>query len=70
MIFLQEQLEPPAKISWAGAYVPPAQIGWLHSSNREFLTEEQIRPSTGPASVIPTAIFNMAGFDTWDEVQW
>jgi hypothetical protein len=70
MIFLQEQLEAPSRILWGKAYVPPAQIGWMHSSNREFITEEQIKPSSGPASVIPTAIFTVTASDTWKEVQW
>jgi hypothetical protein len=70
MIFLQEQLEPASKILWGKSFTPLAQIGWMHTSNREFITEDQIKPSSGPASVIPTAIFNVNSFENWDEVEW
>ena len=68
MIVMQEKLEPAVSLSWA-VYKPPAQIGWLHAEQRDLITEDQVFPSSGPVSVIPTAIFTVAEYE-WSEVQW
>lgn len=68
MIFLQEQLPPPVTVSFV-EYVQPAKISWLHAEHRDLISEDQIRPSTGPASVIPTAIFSIEEY-LWSGVEW
>jgi hypothetical protein len=72
MIEMQEQLEPSTTLSWK-FYTPAAQVDWLHSEKRELESEDQIAPSSGPRTVIPTAIFTISGVSgtyTWTEVQW
>jgi hypothetical protein len=70
MIEMQEQLDPAVKLQWK-FYPPAAQIDWLHGENKVLASEDQIFPSSGPRTVIPTAIFNVVtGTYTWTEAQW
>lgn len=72
MIEMQEQIGPSTTLSWK-FYTPAAQIDWLHGENKELESEDQIVPSSGPRTVIPTAIFTItgvAGNYTWTEAQW
>jgi hypothetical protein len=73
MIEMQEQLEPSTTLAWK-FYTPAAQVDWLHSEKRELESEDQIAPSSGPRTVIPTAIFTISGGGTgtytWTEAQW
>jgi hypothetical protein len=68
MIDLLDRLEPQAKISWA-TYIPVAQIDWLHSGKRILESPDQIYPSSGPSTVIPTAIFSIETYE-WNTVAW
>lgn len=68
MIVLQEKLESEVLVNWA-VYKPIAQIGWLHAEQRDLITEDQVFPSSGPRSVIPTAIFSIEEY-LWEQVQW
>lgn len=68
MIQLLEQLEPAVTLSWA-VYEPLAEIGWLHGENKELTSPDQVAPSRGPASVIPTAIFSLETYP-WEVVEW
>lgn len=70
MIEMQEQLEPSTTLSWK-FHTPATQIDWLHSEKRELDSEDQIAPSSGPRTVIPTAVFTVtSGTYTWTEAQW
>ena len=70
MIEMQEQLDPAVKLQWK-FYPPAAQIDWLHGENKVLASEDQIFPSSGPRTVIPTAIFSVVtGTYTWTEAQW
>lgn len=68
MIQLLERLEPEVKVSWT-TYSIPSQVDWLHSGKRILENPEQVYPSSGPASIIPTAVFNINTYD-WDSVGW
>lgn len=68
MINLLEQLEPATKLTWTH-YSPAAQIDWLHGENKENISSDQIAPSRGPASIIPSAVFTIETY-LWDLVEW
>lgn len=55
MITLQDQLEPSA------------EIGWLHAE--KIISKDQIVPSSGTRSVIPTAVYSLAEY-VWESSQW
>jgi hypothetical protein len=70
MIEMQEQLEPTTKLQWK-FYTPAAQIDWLHGENKILGSEDQIVPSSGPRTVIPTAVFTVvSAIYSWTEAQW
>ena len=70
MIEMQEQLEPSTTLSWK-FYTPAAQIDWLHGENKVLESEDQIAPSSGPRTVVPTAIFTVvSAVYSWTEAQW
>jgi hypothetical protein len=71
MIDLLARLEPTAKVAWS-AYTMPAQIDWLHSGKRVLESPDQVYPSSGPGTVIPTAIFTVDAGATieWMEIGW
>lgn len=70
MIEMQEQLDPAVKLQWK-FYTPAAQIDWLHGENKVLASEDQIFPSSGPRTVIPTAIFSVVtSVYSWTEAQW
>jgi hypothetical protein len=68
MIELLDRLEPAAKISWA-TYTLPAQVDWLHSDRRVLENPDQVYPSSGPSTIVPTAIFNVEIY-RWETVGW
>lgn len=68
MITLLNQLEPEVTVTWA-PYTTAAQIDWMHSDKRVLETEEQVYPSSGPATVVPTAIFTISTYD-WSGLEW
>ena len=68
MITLLDRLDPAAKISW-GSYTLPAQVDWLHSDKRVLDNPDQVYPSSGPSTIIPTAIFSVQTY-SWDSVGW
>lgn len=68
MIELLDRLEPDASISW-GSYVFSAQIDWLHSDKRVLESPDQVYPSSGPRTIVPTAIFSVETYE-WDLVAW
>lgn len=68
MIQMLDQLEPATKLSW-GAYTPSAQIDWLHGEKRQLISQDQVIPSSGPASVIPSAVFSLVTYP-WEVVGW
>lgn len=68
MINMLDQLEPAVKLSW-GAYTPAAQIDWLHGEKRELISTDQIAPSNGPVSVIPSAVFSLETYP-WEVAGW
>ena len=68
MITLLNSLEPVAKIDWA-VYTLPAQIDWLHSGKRILEDLDQLRVASGPAEIVPTAIFNIAFYE-WGSIGW
>lgn len=70
MIEMQEQLEPSTTLAWK-FYTPAASIDWLHTERRELESEDQVAPSKGPRTVIPTAVFTVQTLIyNWTEVQW
>lgn len=68
MIELLDRLEPAAKIAWT-TYEIPAQVDWLHSDKRVLENPDQIYPSSGPSTIVPTAIFSIETYE-WDQVEW
>lgn len=68
MITLQPQLEPSATLGWK-FYSQPATVDWLHTEQRYLQVEDQIAPSRGPVTVIPSAVFTISAY-VWDEVEW
>lgn len=48
---------------------PTTVIDWLHSERRVLSSQEQLRPSKGPRTVIPTAVFTIEAYE-WTEVEW
>lgn len=68
MIELLGQLDPAVNVSWA-VYNMPVQVDWLHSGKRELGSIEQVYPSSGPGTVVPTAIFSIETY-SWDTVGW
>lgn len=68
MIELLDRLEPAAKISWA-TYTLPAQVDWLHSDRRVLENPDQVYPSSGPSTIVPTAIFSVEIY-RWETVGW
>jgi len=68
MIEMQEQLEPSTTLSWK-FFTPAAEVGWLHTERRELESEDQLAPSKGPRTVIPSAIFSIEVYD-WTLVEW
>jgi hypothetical protein len=72
MITMLDLLPPSTTISYVN-YIPATQVDWMHSSKREWISEEQYYPSSGPASVIPTAIFTIVETGTpnvWLVAEW
>jgi hypothetical protein len=73
MIEMQEQLEPSTTLAWK-FYTPAASIDWLHTEKRELESEDQIAPSKGPRTVIPTAVFTIGtggvAVYNWEQVGW
>lgn len=68
MIEMQEQLEPSTTLAWK-FYTPAAQVDWLHTEKRELESEDQIAPSKGPRTVIPTAVFSIESYE-WTQSEW
>lgn len=70
MIEMQEQLEPSTTLAWK-FYTPAASVDWLHTERRELESEDQIAPSKGQRTVIPTAVFSIvSSVYAWTEAQW
>lgn len=68
MITMQPQIEPSTTLSWK-FYTPTTFVGWLHTEKRDLQDEDQIAPSKGPATVIPSAVFSIESY-IWQEVEW
>lgn len=68
MIELLDRLKPPASVAWA-VYTMPAQVDWLHSDKRVIDNPDQVYPSSGPSTIIPTAIFSIETYE-WEMAGW
>jgi hypothetical protein len=68
MITFQEQLGPATSLSWK-FYEAPASVDWLHTESRQLESEDQIAPSKGPRTVIPSAIFSISAY-VWSSLEW
>lgn len=52
-------------------YTPSVIVEWLHGGKRVASTQEQRRTSTGPSSVVQTAIFTIGQNEIlWEDAQW
>ena len=64
------QNNKPVELTEA-VYSQSVIVEWLHGGNRVPNTLEQRRTQTGPASVIPQAIFTIGENDyLWETVEW
>jgi hypothetical protein len=70
MIEMQAQLEPSSTLQWK-FYTPTAEIGWLHAETRELQSDDQVFPSSGTRTVIPTAVFSIVtSVYNWTVSEW